>query len=175
MINYTKKITSLLMVTGLLAAAPTIAQNKKNPDYPKGFRIGFGINGGMSTNSDYDGAIGADVRLQYDLNPKASLTLTSGFNHLFNSEDGDRGLVPIKAGFKHFMNKNVYAMGEVGAGIGTHSGQGNTLIWSPSVGFANHFIDVSLRYERYQDYNTDQLGIRIAYGLSLKNYNKNKK
>lgn len=175
MTNYTKKVATVLMVAGLFITLPVVAQNKAKSNYTKGFRIGFGLNGGLSTNSDYDGSIGADARLQYDLNPKASITLTSGYSHLFNSDSGDLGLVPIKAGYKHFMNKNVYAMGELGAGIGTHKGQGNTFIWSPSVGYANHFIDISLRYERYNDYNTDQLGIRVAYGISLKNYNKKKK
>jgi hypothetical protein len=73
------------------------------------------------------------------------------------------------------MNKNIYAMGELGAGFGTHKGMGNTFIWAPSIGFANSYIDISLRYERYNDYNTDQLGVRVAYGFSLKNYNKKKK
>ncbi|MDR0229736.1 MAG: hypothetical protein LBI72_11845 [Flavobacteriaceae bacterium] len=168
-----KKVALLLLMGGVLTTSTIIAQTKKS-DYPKGFRIGLGINGGISTNSAYDGTIGAEARLQYDLSQKTSITLSSGYTHLFSDEVGDKGIVPIKAGFKHFMNKNVYAMGELGAGIGTHTAQGNTLIWAPSIGYANNIIDVSLRYERYNDYNTDQLGIRVAYGFSLKNYNKKK-
>lgn len=175
MIKLNKKFVFTLLAGSLFFAAPLQAQNKEKPYYPKGFRIGFGLNGGLSTNSDYDGSVGVDARLQYDVSQKTSFTLTSGYVHLFNNEEGDLGLVPVKAGFKHFMNKNIYAMGEIGAGFGTHRGMGNTFLWGPSIGFANNFIDISLRYERYNDYNTDQLGIRIAYGFSLKNYNKKKK
>lgn len=170
-----RTIAFILLMGGILFTLPSIAQSKIISDYPKGFRLGLGINGGLSTNSAYDGTIGAEARLQYDLSQKTSITLSSGYTHLFSNEVGDKGIVPIKGGFKHFMNKNIYAMGELGAGIGTHQEQGNTLIWAPSIGFANHIIDVSLRYERYNDYNTDQLGIRVAYGFSLKNYNKKKK
>ncbi|WP_010250713.1 hypothetical protein [Myroides injenensis] len=174
MIALSKKFTFTLLTTALFIASPAIAQKKDKPYYPKGFRIGLGLNAGVPTDGDYDATIGIDARLQYDVSKKTSFTLTSGYTHLFNGDDGDLGFVPVKAGFKHFMSKNIYAMGEAGAGFGTHKGMGNTLILSPSIGFANKYIDVSLRYEHYNDYHTDQLGIRIAYGFSLKNYKKKK-
>lgn len=161
-----KTIFLALVGITILGTSTTFAQKKEY--YPKGVRVGFGINGGLPTNNDFDGALGVDARLQYDMTRKTSLTATTGFTHLFSSE-GDLGLVPAKLGFKSFFNKNLYFQGELGAGFGTHKGMGNTFIWSPSLGFANKFIDISLHYQRYNDYNTDQLGIRLAYGFSLKN------
>ncbi|MGG5576963.1 hypothetical protein ACPDHL_06405 [Myroides sp. C15-4] len=166
------KITALFLALSMGMLPSAFAQKKTVPYYPKGFRIGFGLHGGISTNSDYDAVFGADARLQYDLSKETSFTLTSGYTHLKEKHDQDIGLIPVKAGFKHFMTKNIYAMGELGAGFGTHQGSGNTLIWSPSIGYANKYIDVSLRYERYNDFHVDQIGLRVAYGFSLKNYKK---
>ncbi len=160
-----KKILFCLLVSGLFVAPSVNAQTKNT--YPKGFRVGFGISTGLPTDADYDAAVGIDARLQYDLTQKTSLTATSGYTHLFNS-DGDLGLVPAKLGFKSFLDKNFYLQGEVGAGFGTHREMGNTFIWSPAIGFANKYIDINLHYERYNDYHTDQFGLRIAYGFSLK-------
>lgn len=169
MIKVKKNVLLTLIGIAILATTTTFAQKKEY--YPKGFRVGFGINAGLPTNNDFDGALGIDARLQYDLTRKTSLTATTGFTHLFSSE-GDLGLIPAKLGFKSFFNKNLYFQGELGAGFGTHKGMGNTFIWSPSLGFANKFIDISMQYQRFNDYNTDQLGIRIAYGFSLKNKKK---
>lgn len=169
-----KRTIVLFLALGMLALPTAFAQNKTKPYYPKGFRIGFGLNGGISTHSDFDAVFGADARLQYDLSKETSLTLTTGYSHLKEKHDQDLGVIPVKAGFKHFMTKNFYALGEVGAGFGTHQGSGNTFIWSPSIGYANKYIDISLRYERYNDYHVDQIGLRAAYGFSLKK-NKNKK
>ncbi|MCP1995798.1 hypothetical protein [Flavobacterium sp. HSC-61S13] len=166
-----KKLFFCLMALGLLIT-PSLSAQTNNP-YPKGFRVGFGINTGLPTNATYDAALGLDARLQYDLTQKTSITATTGYTHLFDS-DGDLGLVPAKLGFKSFLNKNIYLQGELGAGFGTHSEMGNTLIWSPAVGYANKYIDVNIHYERYNDYQTDQFGIRIAYGFSLKKLNKKK-
>ncbi|WP_430613521.1 hypothetical protein [Flavobacterium sp. JP2137] len=163
--NRSKQLFFALLAVGLWSATTVSAQTKNT--YPKGFRVGFGINGGLPTNNTYDAALGLDARLQYDLTRKTSITATSGYTHLFSSE-GDLGLVPAKAGFKSFLGKNLYLQGELGAGFGTHREMGNTFIWAPAIGFANKYIDINLHYERYNDYQTDQLGIRIAYGFSLK-------
>ncbi|MDR0194040.1 MAG: hypothetical protein LBI73_02865 [Myroides sp.] len=173
MFKLTKKVSLAFMAIVLLATLPATAQKKDKLYYPKGFRVGLGLNGGLPLDSEYDGALGVDARIQYDFSQKTSLTLTSGYTHLFDS-DGDLGLVPVKAGFKQFLNKNIYAMGELGAGFGTHEGMGNTFIWSPAIGYANRYVDVSLHYENFNDYNTDQLAIRVAYGFSLKKKSKKK-
>lgn len=167
----TNKKNILLTLIGLCIISLTAVQAQEKPYYPKGFRVGFGLNAGLPTNNDFNGAVGVDARLQYDISRKTSFTATTGFTHLFSSE-GDLGLIPAKLGVKSFFNKNLYVQGELGAGFGTHRGMGNTFIWSPSIGFANKFIDISMQYQRFTDYHTDQLGIRLAYGFSLK---KNKK
>ncbi|WP_124019323.1 outer membrane beta-barrel protein [Flavobacterium sp. A45] len=166
----TLKIKLLSAFTiALLFANNSQAQDTKSFD--KGFRLGIGLNGGIPTdNNDYDWSLGGDVRLQYDLAPRASLTLTTGFTNLFVDPNvKDLGFIPVKAGFKAFIGGNqFYLLGEVGGGFAVTNGHDqNTYIWSPGVGYATKNIDVSLRYEAYTDYDTDQIALRVAYGFDL--------
>jgi hypothetical protein len=162
------KMLSVFAIT-LLFANNSQAQEAKSFD--QGFRLGIGLNGGMPTNNDtYDWSLGGDVRLQYDLTPKASLTLTTGFTNLFIDHNvKDLGFIPAKIGFKAFVwEDQFYVLGEVGGGFAVTNGYDkNTYIWSPGIGYANENIDVSVRYEAYADYDTNQIALRIAYGFDL--------
>lgn len=166
----TTKIKSVLVLAiTLFFASNTQAQDTKS--FEPGFRLGIGLNGGIPTDSDtYDWSLGGDVRLQYDLSTRTSLTLTTGFTNLFVDPNvDDLGFIPAKLGFKAFVaGDRFYVMGEVGGGFAVTNGHDqNTYIWSPGVGYATENIDVSLRYEAYTDYETDQIALRIAYGFKL--------
>jgi heme exporter protein D len=126
------KITEKFKVLTVVAIAMLFAQNtnaqettateNKATNYDQGFRLGFGLNGGYVFDDPYELAIGGDVRLQYDLNKRYSLTLTTGYNHFFvdgknfDGSSNDLGFIPAKAGFKAFFwEDQFYAMGEAGA------------------------------------------------------------
>jgi hypothetical protein len=65
-----------------------LIQHKKttnqDTNYDQGFRLGVGLNAGYSTNDPYKLAF--DVRGQYDLSKRYSLTLTTGYTNLFVSK-----------------------------------------------------------------------------------------
>ncbi|TRX31115.1 hypothetical protein FNW52_19285 [Flavobacterium sp. ZT3R18] len=170
MMKITEKIKVLFVFAiALLFANNSQAQETKN--YEQGFRVGIGLNGGLPTNNDtYDWSLGGDVRLQYDFSKKTSVTLTTGFTNLFIDPNvNDLGFIPVKAGFKAFVwEDQFYIMGEVGGGFAVTNGYDeNTYIWSPGIGYVNKAIDVSLRYEAYTEYDTDQIALRVAYGFKL--------
>ena len=160
-----------LATFALLYANTTFAQDSQIKNYDQGFRLGFGVNGGVPTDGDYDWALGGDVRLQYDLTKKTSLTLTTGFTNLFVSEENakDLGFIPAKAGFKAFIwEDQFYLLGEVGAGFAVTNGYNDTtFLWAPGIGYANKYIDVSVRYEDYNKFKTNQVALRLAYGFNL--------
>jgi len=167
------KIKSLLVFAIAIFFANNVsAQETKTPEnYDQGFRLGFGLNAGVPTDNDvYDWALGGDIRLQYDLSKRYSVVLTTGFTNLFIEEPAkDLGFVPIKAGFKAFVFKDqFYVLGEIGGGIAvTNDYTQNTYLWAPGLGYANKYIDISLRYEAYTEYDTDQVSLRLAYGFKL--------
>ena len=140
-------------------------------DYDQGFRLGFGLNTGPATGDYFNFALGGDVRLQYDLTQKTSLTLTTGYTHLFGEEDyiDDLGFIPVKGGFKAFIWENrFYVLGEVGAGFAVTCDYDETsFLWSPGIGYATKYIDLSVRYEGMNDFQADQIAFRLAYGFKL--------
>ena len=157
--------------------------------YDQGFRLGFGANVGYSTDEPYKLALGGDIRGQYDLSKRYSLTLTTGFTNLFVSkadvfpgqtEGKDLGFIPAKAGFKAFVwNNQFYVMGEAGAAFAVTNGYNKTsLLLAPTIGYATKYVDVSVHYEHYSDFakmnnngtigkGVGQVGVRLAYGFKL--------
>lgn len=160
------------------------------PDYDQGFRLGFGVNAGYMFNpSDTFGdtdifnglALGGDVRLQYDFSKRISVTLTTGYNHFFIDKDikdlpftefCDIGQIPVKAGFKvFFWEDQFYGLAEAGAGFTVSKNspfeEDTTVILSPGIGWANKWVDLSLRYEHYTEFEAGQVALRLAYGFRL--------
>lgn len=149
----------------------TFAQSSETANYDQGFKLGIGLSGGIPTDGDdYDWALGGDVRLQYNLSKRTSLTLTTGFTNLFVGDNApDLGFIPAKAGFKAFFwEDQFYVMGEVGAGFAvTNNYDETTLLWAPSIGYAGKNIDISVKYEDYDKFKTNQIALRLAYGFDL--------
>ncbi|AYN02949.1 MULTISPECIES: hypothetical protein [unclassified Flavobacterium] len=161
----------LIAVFAIIYTSATAQQSTEIKKYDQGFRLGFGLNGGIPTNKVYSWSLGGDVRLQYDLSMKTSLTLTTGFTNLFvNKQDlKDIGFIPAKAGFKAFIwEDQFYVLGEVGAGFAVTNGYNDTtFLWAPGIGYANKYVDISVRYEDYTKFNTNQVALRLAYGFKL--------
>jgi len=164
----------------LFTTVATFAQEAEKKNYDQGFRLGFGLNGGLPLQDPYDYNIGADVRIQYDLSKRYSLTLTTGFSNFFVSgKDNDLGYIPVKGGFKAFVLKDkLYLLGEVGAAFAvTNDYDKTSFLLSPGIGYATETIDISLRYEHYSDFpilendivdkGLGQVALRIAYGFRL--------
>jgi hypothetical protein len=194
------KVKSLLMVCALFFAGVTYAQQKETvgtvigttpTGYDQGWRLGFALNGGymFNTSSAIGGGtdvfsgptVGADVRLQYDLSRRLSVSLTTGYNHFFIDKDlkdlpftdfHDVGQIPVKAGFKAFFwEDQFYGLAEAGAGFTVSKNspfaEDTTVILSPGIGWANKYVDLSIRYEHYTEFETGQVALRLAYGFRL--------
>ncbi|MGQ7946767.1 hypothetical protein [Flavobacterium sp. WC2509] len=179
------KTTEKIKIVMVLAISLLFANNTKaqeTTNYDQGFRLGFGVTGGYAVHDPYKLALSGDARLQYDLSKQYSLTLTTGYSNLFVSKaDGnDVGFIPAKLGFKAFVwGDQFYIMGEGGGAFAVSNGYHKTsLLLAPSIGYATKDIDISLRYEHYNDFarlNNDgsigkgvgQVGVRVAYGFKL--------
>lgn len=152
----------LLLPILVLFFSTSYAQEKEGK-----FRLGYGFNGGVPINNEFNFSAGLDGRLQYDITLKTSFAVTTGYTHLFKNDVSDAGFVPAKLGFKSFIGNQVYYLGELGAAIGVNKGMGNSLLWAPGIGIATKHIDISLRYENYGKFDTGQVSLRLAYGYKL--------
>ncbi len=173
-------ITGAILAFLTLGATSAMAQDIKGDDYEQKFKMGIGANVSYPFEDPYNLNVGGDVRLQYDLSKKYSLTATTGFNNLFVSGDNnDLGYIPAKLGFKAFVLKDkFYLMGEAGAAFAvTNNYNDKSLLLSPSIGYATKYIDLSLRYEYLPDFPSirnnaadkglGQVSLRLAYGFDL--------
>lgn len=177
-----------MALTAFLSVSMNAQDKPDNPaaaNYDQGWRLGFGANVGVMTDDAYDWALGGDVRLQYDFNRRVSVTLTSGFTNLFIGDDDegnnikDLGFIPVKGGFKVFWwEDQFYFLAEAGAAIPVTNDYSDTvdtsLLLSPGIGWANEYIDLSIRYEHYSDFpksdggeGVGQVSLRLAYGFRL--------
>ncbi len=177
----TKMKTLLIATISLFFAGNAFAQDSATQNYDQGFKMGIGVTAGYVFDDPYELGLGADARIQYDLNKRYSLTLTTGFTNLFvNGKKNDLGFIPLKAGFKAFVwEDQFYVMGEGGAAFSVTNNYNKTsLLLAPSIGFATKHIDLSLRYEHYADFfkfnnngipseGIGQLAVRVAYGFNL--------
>lgn len=176
--NTIKNLAILALLT--IGTTKAMAQDIPNDNYEQKFKLGIGATVGYPFEDPYKLNVGGDVRLQYDLSERYSLTATTGFNNLFvTGDNNDLGYIPAKLGFKAFVLKDqFYLMGEAGAAFAVTNGYDKTsLLLSPSIGYATKYIDISLRYEYLPDFPTienntvdkglGQVALRLAYGFKL--------
>lgn len=177
----TKSIKTIAMLALLtIGTTKAVAQDISNDNYEQKFKLGIGASVGYPFEDPYKLNVGGDVRLQYDLSKKYSLTATTGFSNLFvTGDDNDLGYIPAKLGFKAFVLKDkFYLMGEAGAAFAvTNDYNDKSLLLSPGIGYATKYIDISVRYEYLPDFpalrnnNPDkglgQVALRLAYGFKL--------
>jgi len=161
------------------ASAQETTTTTKVENYDHDFRLGFGLNGGLpigfekngtQTDDVYDYSLGLDVRLQYNITQRYSVLFTTGFTNFFIGEGAkDLVIIPVKAGFKAFVwEDRFYVLTEFGGGFAvTNDYTKNTYMWAPGLGYANKSFDLSLRYEDYTEYDTNQIALRLAYGFKL--------
>ncbi|MDB5150533.1 MAG: hypothetical protein JWQ57_4553 [Mucilaginibacter sp.] len=173
-----KHLCSLFILVILSAAAAQAQSNNSS------WRVGFGIDAGVSTSDAFKYALGGDIRIQKDFSKRVSGTLTTGFSHFFEKDHfanytqygSPYNVIPVKLGVKYFVDDNLYLGGEAGAGFAFEQ-WGTSFLWSPSVGMAfKNGIDLSLKYEDYtKDKATKTLGLRLAYGFGTRSMTAHKK
>jgi hypothetical protein len=183
-----KKMTKIIAVA-FTAAALFIGTNVNAQTIGSGLRFGIGVEGLLPTGRLRDISnigVGITPRLQFGVADNIGLTLTSGYLNFFGKEvensginRNSYGMIPVKAGIKAFVSKNIYFSGEVGAAFetsgyaeyegGPERGTNTKLLASPGIGWANQSWDVGVRYENYsgQSNNFGSVGLRLAYGFGL--------
>ncbi len=124
--NAIKNVAMIALL--FIGTTKVMAQDISGDNYEQKFKLGIGATVGYPFEDPYKLNVGGDVRLQYDLSKKYSLTATTGFNNLFvTGDDNDLGYIPTKLGFKAFVLKDkFYLMGEAGAAFAVTNGFNET-------------------------------------------------
>lgn len=175
-----KKALLLFSVVNFFAIFNIVVAQDNPNNYERNFKFGIGLNGGLPLNDPYELNLGGDIRVQYNISSTYSLCFTAGYNNLFAKDEGKNlAYVPLKVGYKTFLFSNeFYAMGELGGAFSTSKdNHANSMLFSPSVGYATKYIDISLGYQFLKNYpiiknnvpdtGYAQLLLRLAYGFDL--------
>jgi hypothetical protein len=175
-----KKITKILAVLCVFFYTNFIVAQKNANTYNRNFKLAVGVISGLPLKYPYNFNLGGDVRLQYRISETYALCLTAGYSNLYLKDNGiNFGYIPVKVGYKSFIFKNeFYVMGELGGAFSTTKEyDNNTVFFSPSIGFATKYVDISLHYQFLKDFpiikdnkvdnGLDQLLVRLAYVFDL--------
>src|SRR3954454_8229443 len=102
-----KKKQWLQLAAVVMICAATVMSAKAQSGGP---RLGIGVDVGSTLKSPARTALGADLRLQQPFGQGLSGILTTGYYQFFkaNSYNPGFGIIPLKAGLKYFLVKNVY-------------------------------------------------------------------
>lgn len=170
-------IKRLFLIGFLIFATNVFAQTHNG--YKRNFKYGIGINAGFPLNDPYTFNLGGDARVQYNISETYSICLTAGYQNLFVENEKNFGYIPVKVGYKTFLFSNeFYVMGEIGGAFSaTKAYNANSMLFSPSIGYATKKVNLSLRYEfvknfpiikdNIADTGLAQLYLRLAYGFDL--------
>ena len=111
--------------------------------------------------------VGVDVTSAYGIAKDLGVTLSSGYNWLYQEGSGNVQVLPVKAGLKYYANPKFYLAGAAGVSFFTQNG-GNLFTYSGALGYqANKKVDVSARWEGWnkESNGNGMIGVRIGYSL----------
>ena len=178
----TKFLTiAIIALTGLTATSLKAQTESMPMNNGMAFKIGVGASGGITTDkSPFSYAVGADVKLQWDLSQYVALTASGGYTRLFNKEEfpalADYHFIPAIGGVKVFAIERMYLAGNVGAGLAIQDGSKLSFIFGGGIGYEwDKGFDLGVRYEGYQQDSSSstyqpvngQFAIRLGYNFKL--------
>ena len=161
----------------------------KTESYGSGIRLSVGADGGIpagSLNNAYNWSLGGSLQGDFPLvKDQLYATLNSGYTSIFAKNQyniPDIHLIPVKAGLKYFLIKQVYIQGEAGVSFLTDknalkANNSAAFVYAPQAGVLlklneNNYIDAGIRFESNQKFydggNTSNFfAIRLAYSFNL--------
>jgi hypothetical protein len=137
-----------------------------------GFSIGLEAGLPVGENGKiYSSLIGGS--LQYEIRPDSDLGITANAGYLnYNIKSkyggGSVGFVPLLAGVKYYFTPGAFFHAQLGAAIGTKSGQGTSFAYTPGIGFnLSRNFDAEIKYMGISNKGgtIPNVGVRVAYNL----------
>lgn len=179
--------TALFTFFGLHSFGQTTTP--KSESYGSGIRLSVGADGGIpvgSLNTGYNWSLGGSVQGDFPiLKDQLYATLNGGYNTIFAGSQyniPDIHLIPVKAGLKYFIVKQVYVQGEAGVSFLTdrnslNANKSAAFVYAPQAGVllnvgGKNYIDAGFRFESNQKFfdggtTSNFLAVRVAYAFNL--------
>jgi hypothetical protein len=163
----------ILFLAVMLAGAVMVnAQSGagKNVQFSGGLRLGLPV-GNFHLSHSF--GVGIELQGEYKLQPKVSLTGTTGFTNFIGKSESFGGYkykydavgyIPVLVGARYYPSSTVFVSGKVGYGILTGAGSGGAFNLEPQVGYNGEKYQLALGYNALLDDGTlGHFGVTAVY------------
>lgn len=167
----------LIIIIILFAFKTTFGQYHGEFDDKKVF-ISVGGELGAPSTTPFNITYGTSATVEIKVIERLGLTFTGEYvayhykgGGLYNSPTTQHpSLLPLKGGVKYYTSPGFYIQGELGSSLRSNNGEGNMLVYTLGFGFeipVNKIsnVDLSFRYENYDQNQYQTTGMRLAYRL----------
>lgn len=169
-----KKVVLFLLLSSIFYGAQSQRVSKSRKVATNKSNVGVGIEAGLPIGQNgkpYSAVIGGSI--QYETMPDSDigLTLSGGYQHwIRNSTYGgiSIGFVPLLAGVKYYFTPGAFFHAQLGAAVGTRSGQGTSFAYSPGIGIKlSPNVDATLKYTGLSRSGgtLDNVSLRVGFTL----------
>jgi len=169
-----KKVLLLLTVICGLSVS-SFAQSSNGGKWNIGVDAGIPL-GNMHDISSF--AIGASLKYEHPVATSTFVTLSAGYQRFLYSSDykdflkafdidkSGEGIVPVKAGLKHYFSPGFFGEAQAGAAFSTESGGSTSFVYAPGIGYTfTGGFEAGVRYEGYSHDGGNQgmAALRLGY------------
>jgi hypothetical protein len=136
--------------------------------------FGIGVEAGLPLGENgkpYSVIVGGSLQYETLPSPDLGITLSGGYLHFpikSSYGSGSVGFVPLLAGIKYYFSPNAFFHAQLGAAVGTATGQGTSFAYSPGVGVKlSPNIDAELKYMGISNKGgtIENVGLRLGYNF----------
>lgn len=167
-----KKLFLFLLLTSLYYAGNS--QSRRSAASAGTSHFGIGVEAGLPLGENgkpYSVILGGSLQYETLPSPDLGITLSGGYLHFpFKSSygGGSVGFVPLLAGIKYYFSSNAFFHAQLGAAVGTATGQGTSFAYSPGIGVKlSPNIDAELKYLGISNKGgtLENVGLRLGYNF----------
>ncbi|MCW3108724.1 MAG: hypothetical protein JWQ09_3230 [Segetibacter sp.] len=136
--------------------------------------VGIGVEAGLPLGENgkpYSVIVGGSLQYETLPSPDLGITLSAGYLHWpikSTYGGGSVGFVPLLGGIKYYFTPNAFFHAQLGAAVGTKTGQGTSFAYSPGVGVKlSPNIDAELKYMGISNKGgtLENVGLRLGYNF----------
>ncbi|MBD1364183.1 hypothetical protein IDJ77_10215 [Mucilaginibacter sp. ZT4R22] len=147
----------------------------------EGGKWNIGLDAGLplgSLGDLYSSSIGASVKYEHPIGTSTFLTGSAGYQRFFIKGDvkdalkalgidkSGVGIIPVKAGLKHYFNDGFFAEAQAGAAFSTESGGSTSFVYAPGIGYTfKGGFEAGVRYEGFSEdgSNSGMAALRVGF------------
>ncbi|MCY7423029.1 MAG: outer membrane beta-barrel protein [Chitinophagaceae bacterium] len=162
----------LLSVFVTTASAQSVRRSTARPASKSGFSVGLEAGIPVGENAKpYGSVLGASLQYEVKPDPEIGVTFNGGYlsyNLKSSYGEGSVGFVPLLAGVKYYPSPEVFFHAQLGAAVGTKSGQGTSFAYAPGIGYKfSPTVDVELKYLGISNSagSINNVGVRLGFNF----------